>query len=110
MPEALIPIFLFASIAAVAIFRPLTKRIGVVIERTYEDRRSGPDPQIERLTQLMERLVDRMDRLEDRLDFTERVLQRERVQQALTGGQSRPHSQNVGGEGRAQSRDSLSSL
>jgi hypothetical protein len=84
MPEELIPIFLFASIAAVAIFRPLTKRIGLVIERAYEERRFNAEPQLQRLTQLVERLVDRMDSLEDRLDFTERVLERERAAAALT--------------------------
>ena len=111
MPEALIPIFLFASIAAVAIFRPLTKRIGVAFERAYEERTSAPNHQIERLTQLMERLVDRMDQLEDRLDFTERVLQRQRVASSLTTGRNRHHSEALADEGGGSvSRDTLSSL
>lgn len=76
--EELIPIVLFISIAAVAIFRPLTKRIGLMIEQSYKDRQaaapSAQSPQFERLAMLMERMIDRMDRLEDRVDFTERML------------------------------------
>jgi hypothetical protein len=86
MPEELIPIVMFLSIAAVAIFRPLTTRIGKVIEASHAKRSLGQDPQIQRIMQLMERLVDRMDRLEDRVDFTERVLERQRIQAQLTHG------------------------
>ena len=96
--EELIPIVMFVSIAAVAIFRPLTKRIGLMIEQNYKDRQAASQaaqsPQFERLTVLMERLVDRMDRLEDRVggllrvidndledrvDFTERMLDSRRA-------------------------------
>ena len=86
MPGELIPIVMFLSIAAVAIFRPLTTRIGKVIEQSHAKKSVGQDPQIERIMQLMERLVDRMDRLEDRVDFTERVLERQRMQGQLTRG------------------------
>jgi len=89
MPEELIPIVLFISIAAVAIFRPLTTRIGKVIEQSQAKKSLAQDPQIQRIMQLMERLVDRMDRLEDRVDFTERVLERQRMQAQLTRGPGR---------------------
>ena len=72
--EELIPIVLFISIAAVAIFRPLTKRIGLLIEQTYNERKTVQSPQSDRVEHLMERMIDRMDRLEDRVDFTERML------------------------------------
>lgn len=80
MPEELIPIALFVCIAAVMIFRPLTKRIGLIMERIYQER-SEPDasPDLRRMTQLLERVVDRMDRIEDRLDFTERMLEENTV-------------------------------
>ena len=58
MPGELIPIVMFLSIAAVAIFRPLTTRIGKVIEQSHAKKSVGQDPQIERITQLMERLVE----------------------------------------------------
>lgn len=88
MPGELIPIVLFVSLAAVAILRPLTKRIGLLIERQYEERPVADDPQTKRMIQLLERLVDRMDRLEDRMDFAERIL--ERQQGAALNGDSTP--------------------
>ncbi len=102
MPEELIPIVLFLSIAAVAIFRPLTTRIGKVIEQSHAKKSLGQDPQIQRMMQLMERLVDRMDRLEDRVDFTERVLERQRMQAQLTDGPARGDAGEVRGESRAR--------
>jgi isocitrate dehydrogenase kinase/phosphatase len=99
MPEELIPIVLFISIAAVAILRPLTTRIGKVIEGAYAKKSVGQDPQIQRIMQLMERLVDRMDRLEDRVDFTERVLERQRMQAQLTHGPGGGEAGGQQGEG-----------
>lgn len=75
--EELIPIIFIVSAAAVLILRPLTKRLGLLIEQSHRERQAtqAPEnPQVDRLTVLMERMVDRMDRLEDRLDFTERML------------------------------------
>jgi len=89
MPGELIPIVMFISAAAVLIFRPLTTRVGKVIERSHAEKKATPEPQIQRIMQLMERLVDRMDRLEDRVDFTERMLERQRAQQQLTDGTAR---------------------
>ncbi|MGD2215724.1 MAG: hypothetical protein PVJ64_03165 [Gemmatimonadales bacterium] len=100
MPEELIPIVLFISIAAVAIFRPLTTRIGKVIEQSHAKKSLAQEPQIQRMMQLMERLVDRMDRLEDRVDFTERVLERQRMQAQLNRG---PAGREAG-EQRSESR------
>ncbi len=97
MPGELIPVVLFISIAAVAILRPLTTRLGRTIERSHAERQSGPDPQIERLMQLMERVVDRMDRLEERVDFTERILERERAQAQLLEGDRQTHRRSVSG-------------
>ncbi len=111
MPGELIPIVFMVSVAAVAIFRPLTKRIGRMVERSYEERKAGPDPQVQRIMQLMERLVDRMDRLEDRLDFTERMLERQRAQLSLeVGNRVGEPAGGAGGERPATRRDRLSSV
>jgi hypothetical protein len=76
MPEELIPIALFVCIAAVMIFRPLTKRIGLILEAIYQERRRPAErPDLAHLTRLLERVSDRMDGIEDRLDFTERMLE-----------------------------------
>lgn len=100
MHGELIPIVMFLSVAAVLIFRPLTTRLGKMFEGSHAEKKAVPDPQIERVMQLMERLVDRMDRLEDRVDFTERMLERQRAQASLTGGSSESES----GQPRAASR------
>jgi isocitrate dehydrogenase kinase/phosphatase len=86
MAGEFIPIVMFLCAAAVLIFRPLTTRVGKVIERSHAEKKAVPEPQVQRLMQLMERLVDRMDRLEDRVDFTERMLERQRTQAQLTDG------------------------
>lgn len=104
----MIPIVLFVSIAAVAIFRPLTKRIGLLIETRYEQRPVADDPQNERMVQLLERLVDRMDQLEDRMDFAERLLERQRAA-ALNGGETAPRAGVDRGEDRGARRTPLSS-
>jgi hypothetical protein len=107
MPGELVPIVLFISIAAVAIFRPLTTRIGKVIEQAHAKKSVGQEPQIQRIMQLMERLVDRMDRLEDRVDFTERVLERERKQTQLTDGPGRGEAGEQRRAGRARPDDPI---
>jgi hypothetical protein len=105
MPGELIPIVLFISIAAVAIFRPLTKRIGSLIEQAAE-RKAAPDPRIDRMVQLMERLVDRMDRLEERVDFQDRLLESTRAQAQLPEGtaQRRPEIESSDSAARGRSR------
>ncbi len=75
MPGELIPIVLFISIAAIAIFRPLTKKLGSILERNTAERNKAESPDVERIARVMEHLVDRMDRLEERVDFAERMLE-----------------------------------
>ncbi len=75
MPEELIPIVMFISIAAVLIFRPLTKKLGSLIERSAARKETGDSPDLERMTRLLEQVVNRMDRLEERVDFAERMLE-----------------------------------
>lgn len=86
MPGELVPIVFIIAVAAVAILRPLAKRIGSMIEQSHERRATGSDPRVDRMVQLVERLVDRMDALEDRLDFAERMLERQRMPGQLGEG------------------------
>lgn len=81
--EALIPITMFISIAAVLILRPMTTKVGGLLqamtkERTVTDSESAD---IARVRVLVEHISKRMDLLEERLDFTERL---------LASGRSRP--------------------
>lgn len=77
MPGELIPIVAIIGCAAVLIFRPLTKRIGSLLERIYEDhdKKQADNADLARIADLMERLVDRIDRIEDRVEFAERMLE-----------------------------------
>lgn len=69
-------ITLFLSIAGVLIFRPLTKRLGDLIEITSQKRQGQvQSEEIARMTDLMGHISDRLERLEERQDFTERILQ-----------------------------------
>lgn len=72
----LIPITLFMSVAAVLILRPLTKRLGGLLEAMTRDRRQVPvqDPTSERTIALLEHISRRIDLMEERLDFTERLV------------------------------------
>lgn len=110
MPGELVPIIFFMSVAAVAIFRPLTTRLGKRIEQSHAERKVAQDPQFTRLMQLMERLVDRMDRLEDRVDFTERMLERQRMQAQLTDGPPRRDPETPRGGSRGERDDDFSSF
>lgn len=87
--EELIPIFLFLSIAAVLIFRPISKKLGMLLEEMARDRRAlraGEGAQMERVTTLLERINTRLELVEDRLEFVERLSDsRARPRSRLTG-------------------------
>jgi hypothetical protein len=74
--EALVPITFFLSIAAVLILRPITKRLGLLIETMTRDRAAirSDDATAARTLALMEHINRRMDMMEERLDFTERLI------------------------------------
>jgi hypothetical protein len=93
MPE-LIPIFLFLSVAAVMILRPLTKRLGLVVEQIARDRNAGraDDAEMARIRFLVEQTNKRLELIEERLDFTERLVGNRRASRALpTDGLGHPH-------------------
>ena len=79
--EELIPITLFMCVTAVLILRPISKRVGLLLEAMTRERMqqvappvAQPDPQLARVATLMERLNSRLDMMEERLDFTERLI------------------------------------
>lgn len=85
--EELIPIFFFLSVAAVMILRPLTKRLGMVLEMMARDRQTvrTDDTELARIRVLLEHLGKRMELMEERVDFTER----------LVASSRRPHTDMV---------------
>jgi hypothetical protein len=86
---ALVPITLVLSVAGVLIFRPLTKRLGNVLEaNALAKRQTETDRfQEERLTTMIETQNLKILQLEQRLEFTESLL--ETRYQALAGSRPR---------------------
>lgn len=74
--EELIPIFFFLSVAAVMILRPLTKRLGLLLEQVARDRNAvrADDTELARMRVVIEHLSKRLDLAEERVDFTERLV------------------------------------
>lgn len=90
MPE-LIPIILFMSIAGVLILRPISKKLGMLLEALARERIASASParaldeaQLDRVTNALERLNNRLDLMEDRVAFMERLVE-ERPRRRLTG-------------------------
>jgi hypothetical protein len=92
--EELIPIFMFMCIAGVLILRPVTKKLGLLIEALAKERMANASPaarglddvHIERITAALERLHNRIDLVDDRMSFVERLVEdRPRSRQRLTG-------------------------
>lgn len=93
--EELIPIFMFMCIAGVLILRPVTKKLGLLIEALAKERMAQvhggsaagghlDEVHMERITIALERLNGRLDRVDDRISFMERLVE-ERPRQRLTG-------------------------
>lgn len=77
--EELIPITLFMCSAAVLILRPMTKRVGSLLEVLTQERRrelkatASGQPDHERLLTVLDRISTRMDLLEERMEYAERL-------------------------------------
>lgn len=74
--EALIPMTMFMCIAAVMILRPITKKLGGLLEAVTRERAQVHvrDTTGERTIALLEHMSRRLDLMEERLDFTERLV------------------------------------
>lgn len=76
--EELIPIVMFLSIAAVAILRPITTKLGSLLEAMAREKKAGlkagEDTDSARVRVLVEHMSRRLDLIEERLDFTERLI------------------------------------
>ena len=74
--EELIPITMFLCIAAVAILRPISTKLGGLLEAMTRERTvsRSDDTEMARVRVVVEHIAKRMDLMEERLDFTERLL------------------------------------
>jgi hypothetical protein len=87
-----VAITLILTTGGVAILRPLSKRVGDLLEamaaEKREPRRVAPDAQ--RMMELMESLHARLERLEERQDFTDSLLSAAQQGRPLPRGRSEP--------------------
>jgi hypothetical protein len=74
--EFLVPITLFMCIAGVLVLRPITKKLGALIEATAREKGQTrtDDTANVRVMLLMEQMARRLELIEERLDFTERLV------------------------------------
>ena len=97
--EEFIPIVAIISFAAVAIFRPITKRLGEVLllhARSRHERppRAAVDPtDTERIRGAIAGLEQRLDLFEQRLDFTEALVERRGPRGSLAASSEEPDRQ-----------------
>jgi hypothetical protein len=87
--EELIPIVMFLCIAGVLVLRPISKKLGLLLEALAKERMAAPqrnldDVQLDRITAALERLNNRLDLVDDRVAFMERLVE-ERPRHRLTG-------------------------
>lgn len=73
---AMVPMTLFLTIGGVLIFRPLTKRLGLMLEANAASRRDDRSDQLhyEHMRTLLEAQNLKIDAMEQRLEFTESLL------------------------------------
>jgi hypothetical protein len=73
--EALIPITFFFCVSAVLILRPLTKKLGLLIEASTQAKLQARHNEAgeARILSALEHMTRRMELMEERLDFTERL-------------------------------------
>lgn len=85
--EELIPITMFVCLAAVAILRPISTKLGGLLHAMTRERLAAPNQsdsqEIAQIRTMLEHISRRMDLVEERLDFTERL---------LAGSRPAPHS------------------
>jgi hypothetical protein len=74
--EALVPMTMFVCIAAVLVLRPISKRLGGLIEAATRERTQArhDDTNNARVMLLLEQTARRIELIEERLDFTERLV------------------------------------
>jgi hypothetical protein len=90
--EFLVPIVMFMCIASVLIFRPLTKRLGNLIDASIQEKKMGQQPTLHarvdptQLHTLLGNLERRLDLFEQRLDFTESILENQERPKSLARG------------------------
>ena len=74
---ALVPMTMFLTIGGVLVFRPLTKKLGSMLEANAENKRSDELDRVqhERLHAMIESQTVKIEMLEQRIEFSESLLE-----------------------------------
>ena len=67
-------VVLIVTAGGVAVLRPLSKRVGELLELYARDRTAGVGTEVGQIRDLLETMNARLQLLEERQDFTERLL------------------------------------
>lgn len=67
-------IVFFLTVGGVAVLRPISKRVGDLLEVYARDRQQGLESEIGQVRDLLETLDARLHLIEERQDFTDRLL------------------------------------
>ena len=73
-PMSVAAIFIVTT-GGVLLLRPISKRLGALLEVMAKERQIGASEDMQRLRDEVEQLRSRMELVEDRQDFTERLLE-----------------------------------
>jgi hypothetical protein len=95
--EMLVPISFFVCFAAVLILRPITKKLGTLLQSIANEKqaRITAAPEDTAVRMGMEHMANRLALIEERLDFTERLISVERAP-AIARHNRRPGTDSVG--------------
>jgi hypothetical protein len=100
--EELIPIFLFLTVGAVLILRPITKKLGLLLEAIAKSKMGTPGDATAELTRIrgaLEQMSKRLDLMDERQDFTERLVSSAQRRTARYEQAGRPEPLGAGGNG-----------
>jgi hypothetical protein len=82
----IVAIVLFITVGGVILLKPISNRIGFLLEAMAKEKESALGGDMNHIRDLMETMNARLQLLEERQDFTERLLSGERKQDQIGGG------------------------
>ena len=94
-----VSVVFFLSIAGVILLRPISKRLGSLVEAMAEEKRGGlpkVKDQLDQMRQLLEAQHERLTLMEERLDFTENLVRQASDRKSLEAGSSEPQEDPAG--------------
>lgn len=82
----IVAIVLFVTVGGVLVLRPISKRVGDLLEAMAREKRAGLENDVSQIRDLLETMNARLQLMEERQDFTERLLSGERKKEQLPPG------------------------